>query len=343
MALIFVDGFDFWTTVPGCWLSGGGTYPPTVSGSVLSVIGATPNVSGTSFLRWTFPGNKATVIVNGRCTFEAKSQDETIFQLCDGDTVQCSLMINGAGQLFVKRGSHSGTLVGTVSTLGLVQDLVTFYDIEWKVTCANSGACIIKVNGEEVLNVTGDLASSTTEASNNIILGRNIGSSPSNAKETKWEHILIMDTSGTEMNDFIGPIKVNPHALTADGFYTDFTANTGNRWDAVNDLDPDDAATFITSATVGHKYTAVADNLPAGITSVYALAVWIKSARSDDATRAYKALLRYSGSDQLGSADKYIGPDYDYRITTFDVSPFSAVAWTPTEIDGLEVGVQLTI
>lgn len=340
MALIFVDGFDFWTTPPGCWTSETGSI--SVSGGKLTVPGS---VSVATNIRWTFPASIGTAIVNLRAAFAPKTifQDEVLFSLYDGDSVQCTVTCNSAGQLAVKRGLATGTQVGGFSSIGLVQDSTTFYDIEVKFVVANSGSCIIQVNGEEVLSVTGDLASTANENCNNILFGKPSSAPPLSTADIIYEHVVIMDTTGTAMNDFIGPIKVNPHYLTADGFYTDFTANTGDRWDAVNDLDPDGDTTYISANVVGNKYTAVATNLPAGITTVHALAVWAKSQRDDDVTRAYKALLRYSGTDQLGSDDKYIGPNYAYQISTFDVSPFSATAWTPTEIDGLEVGVQITV
>lgn len=341
MALIFVDGFDFWTTPPGCWISyttTSGQVPMSVSGGKLTISSTGNSYAG--WLRWTFPDSLGTVIVNLRVAFANNTNfsDSSLFMLYDGNTVQCTVGTNSAGQFWVKRGDRDGTQVGGLSTAAVVMDSATYYDIECKINVANSGSAIIQLNGTEILNVTGDLASSANEFSNNIIIGRTAG-----LIGEIFEHVVIMDTTGTSMNDFIGPIKVNPHYLTADGFYTDFTANTGARWDAVNDLDPDGSATYITANAVGNKYTAVADNLPAGITDVYALAVWAKSQRSDDVTRAYKALLRYSGSDQLGTEDKYIGPNYAYQISTFDVSPFTDTTWTPTEIDGLEVGVQITV
>jgi len=340
MALIFVDGFDFWTTPPGCWTSETGSV--SVSSGKLTVPGTTSSVTN---IRWTFPASIQTVVVNIRAAFAAKTQfqDEPVYSLFFGDTIQCTLAVNSAGQLSVYRGSTNGTLVGGYSTFGFVQDGATFYDIEAKFVVANSGSCIVQVNGDEVLNSTGDLSASTTESCNNILFGKTGSSFAQNNASVIHEHVVIMDTTGTSMNDFIGPIKVNPHALTADGFYTDFSANTGARWDAVNDLDPDGDTTYISANSVGNKYTAVADNLPAGITDVYALAVWAKSQRSDDVTRAYKALLRYSGTDELGSDDKYIGPNYAYQISTFDVSPFTDTTWTTTEVNGLEVGVQITI
>ena len=341
MSLIFVDGFDFWTTAPGCWTSHtttSGQVSISVSGSKLFI-----NTTGASYagwVRWTFPDDLGTVVVNLRAAFNTNTafQDSSLFMLYDGNNIQCTVGTNSAGQFWIKRGDRNGTQVGSFSSAAVVMDEATYYDVECKINVANAGTAIIQLNGAEVLNVSGDLASTANEYSNNIVVGRTSG-----LIGQTIEHVVIMDTTGTSINDFIGPIKVNPHALTADGFYTDFTANVGDRWDAVNDLDPDGSATFITANTVGNKYTAVADNLPAGITDVYALAVWAKSQRSDDVSRAYKALLRYSGSDQLGSEDKYIGPNYAYQISTFDVSPFSATAWTPTEVDGLEVGVQITV
>lgn len=340
MALLFVDGFDFWTTMPGCWTSEEGSL--SVSGGKLTVPGTS---FSQSFIRWTFPGSYQTVIVNIRTAFAAKTtfQDEPIFALFDGDSIQCTVTCNSAGQLSVFRGHTTGTRIGSVSTSGLTQDSTTYYDIEVKIAVANSGSCIINVNGDEVLNVTGDLASTANETCNNIAFGKTVTTAPGNNSSVIHEHVIVMNNSGTEMNDFIGPVQVNPHVVTADGNYTTFVANTGARWEAVNDTDPDDATTFISADVVGDKYTAVVDNLPAGITTVHAVAVWTRARRDDDATRAYKTLLRYAAGDQLSADDKYLGPSYGYEIATFNVSPFSSIAWTTTEVDGLEVGVQITI
>lgn len=348
MALRFVDGFDFWTTRPGCWTStaADNSNHVSVASSKLTVPTGVGNLN-VSYIRTTLPGSYGTVIVNLRMTFGSNGDfvDAPFIHFYNGNTVQVTIGTNSAGQFWVKRGAYNGTQVGTYSTAAVVMDNTTEYDVEIKLLAADSGTCEIRLNGATVLSVAGDLNNGGAQLVDNILCGRNVsgGTGALAYPGMKFEHVIIMDTTGTSMNDFIGPVKVNPHYLTADGTYTDFTANAGSRWDAINDLDPDGDTTYISANTVGNKYTAVASNLPAGITTVHALAVWANSKRDDDVARAYKALLRYAAADQLGSADKYVGPNYAYQLSTFDVSPFTDVAWTTTEVNGLEVGVQITV
>ena len=152
-----------------------------------------------------------------------------------------------------------------------------------------------------------------------------------------------MDSTGAAMNNFIGPVDVTLLQPTGDGFYTAWTPNTGARWDAVNDSNPDEDTTYISAAAVGTKNTFTHGTLPAASTAVKATCVWARGRRDDGTTRAFKVLLRNTTpTDALGSVEHFVGANYIWFFQPYEVSPFTSAAFSVSEVNNIEFGCQIT-
>lgn len=332
MALRFADNFKFWTSTPGVFTTSSGV---SISSGRLV---ATAFIASYGEIQLSSQG---TWIINMRLKYKPGSESvNALVTLRDGSTTQCCLALKSSGKLAIFRGASNGTQIGSDSINAILRDDSTYYDIEVKFVLGNTGSVVVKVNGVEEINAASvDNTSTASNTADNVRLGTDAnagGSGPT------YEHVVVMDGMGSELNDFIGPVNVNAHFSTADGNYTTWAANTGNRWAAVDDAAPNSDTDYVSAGSVGDKVSFVVQDTPSGTSSVLGVAVWVNAKRDDAATRAFKVLLRSGGSDQLGSVEHFVGPSYAYFFTPFNVSPFTSVAFTPSEVNGLEVGLQVT-
>lgn len=328
MALRWVDNFEFWTTTPGTFTSQTGCSVNT-SRWLAS--------SGAAYGQITLD-SQGTWIINMRVAISVAGSGGGILTFVDGSTTQCTLAVKSSGKLAFYQGAFGGTQRGSDSTTALTLSSAVYYDIEVKVVLGNSGSVTVKVNGAtEITASSVDLTQTGNDSADVIRVGTD-GSQPT----VYYKQVVVMDSTGAEMNDYIGPVSVNLHDTTADGNYTTWAANTGNRYQAVDEANPDSDTTYVSAASVGDKVTFAMANLPAGVTTVHALAVWSNAKRDDAATRGYKTLLRASATDSNPNAEHSVGSSYAYFFDAFADSPFTSSPWGTSEVDGLEVGAIIT-
>jgi hypothetical protein len=285
---------------------------------------------------------QSTFILNGR--FNAAGAGNNIYTLYDNASPQCSLVMNGDAKLVFHRGSGYFAQIGIPSAQALVIDAqLTFYDLEAKFVIGNSGSVELRINGGvQIGPTTGDTQATGSNTANSMALSALISGSQS-CNHT-WDHFIVLDGSGAAANDFIGAVDVTLLQPTGDGFYTAWSVTgVANRWDAVNDPDPDGDTTYISASVVGDKNTFTHGNLPAASTAVKVAAVWARAKRDDGVTRAFKVLLRNATpTDNLGSIEHFAGDNYIWFFQPYEINPFTSAAWTVSEINAVEYGVQVT-
>lgn len=351
MALLFVDNFESWSstsnTEPGPWLrTNGANFGTTgASNNVNYSLAGKLQTASTGASGWLQKGfaNSSTLIVNMRVAFASTSSSSAaqILSFLDNATVQCSLQYKTNGKLGFYRGTTT-ELAESVNDFSL--DGTVYLDLELKVTIHNTtGQVELRVNGGVEFATAANL--NTRSSANNFINALSVGCMPISGFALVApivDHVILMDTTGSVNNDFIGPVDVSTLRPSADGNYTDWTANTGTRWEAVNQAESDGDTTYLTSETVGDKVSFVMTDLPAGVTNVYGVYPFNKIRREQGTTRAIEFFFRSSGTDENGT-DKYVGPNYAFRNDVFSQSPFTSVAWTPAEVNGLELGMEITV
>lgn len=251
----------------------------------------------------------------------------------DGSTEHVSLALNTSGQLEVRRGATSattGTLLGTSSSTFTAG---TWYYIELKVLIHDStGTVDLHVNGSSEIALTGQ----DTRNGGNATVDRWYfpGGSQFYIQDLYWA-----DTAGSSPNNtFQGDCQVEYVTATADGTHTDWTANTGARYQAVDDATPDDDGTYVQTSTVDHLGTfAIGDASAGGTIRGVKVSLRVKKTAAGSCTVA--PVIRISGTDYAGTAQNVNSGTYSHVSQMYDQDP-TAAAWEASVFNAMEVGIK---
>lgn len=330
MALRWADNFEFWTTMPGTFTTVSSNAPTISSGSLSCPFNdRSANVALSAQATW---------IVNIRFTVDV-AVTGSLISLWDSTSAQVTLVLKSTGKLAVYRGEGNGTQIGSDSTHSFTTG--TDYDVEFKVTIDNaSGVIGVKVNGATEISASSLDTQATGNATADAV---RLGHTTGDTSGATWlfRHAVIMDSSGSEMNDYIGPVAVNLHKPSGAGNYSQFTPSAGSNYQNVDDTANDGDSTYNASGTLNQIDTYAMENCPAGVTSVKGVALWWNARRDDATTRGLSPVWRISATDYVGT-EQNVGASYAFFTQNYALSPATSTAWTSSEIDGAEAGIKVT-
>lgn len=253
----------------------------------------------------------------------------------DGATVVHPVLqyTTGAGFL-VQRG---GTTIAT-SAGGLANPGVWNY-IEMSATIDDAaGRVIVRVNGAIVIDFTGDTRNAGVSTNLDAIF---LHAATGLSGATLYEDIVALNALGSApANDFIGDVRVLTLPPTGAGANTGLTPSTGANWSCVDEL-PFSATDFVSGSAAGVKDTYATTDLPAGITTVYGVQVAAVAKKTDAGTRSLKTTVRSGGTDYSDAAGTALTTSDTTVLSMRSVDPATGVAWTPTGVNALEVGVEV--
>lgn len=257
----------------------------------------------------------------------------------DGGTQQCGLYIRNDGKFQFARGE---TAIGPASLTAVDFDTdITYYDVEAKVVFGNSGTVELRVNGNTEISATVD----NTQTANNTADSMQIGQNGTGgiAVAANIDHVILFDATGSQMNNFLGPVTVFWNTVTADGTHTGWAVTgAASRFQAVDDSTPNGDTDYVSAATVGTKVSFAMTDLPGTVTAVKGVFIWLNQKRDDATTRGDKAGVRISGTDYLGGTELFLNSNYIYQKQPFDASPATSSAWGVAEVNGAEALAQVT-
>jgi len=343
MALKRVDNYHFWDdTLPGQPGTFTSTNGCTVAGNILNI----PFNGGFAAYSNRLT-QQSTYILNLRMAFEnpVTYSSSGILHSTTDFADQCGLALINTGKWQFFRGNFFApqAFIGPTSLIAAVMDGVTQYDVETKITIGNPGSIELRINGAvEIGPVVANTQSVASATADSVTIGANT-SGFSGAPMHSIHDIIMDSTPGGLCDDFIGPVDVILLPPTGDGFYTDWSVTgAANRWQAVLTADGD--TSYISDNVVGDKNTFTQPGLPAGSTAVIATGVWVNARRDDAVARSFKVLMRETvgPTDALGSINFFVGANYEYFFQPFEVSPFTGLQWTVSEVGVTQFGVQLT-
>lgn len=262
---------------------------------------------------------------------------QTIIQLRSGATVIAYLRYNTDGRIQAYVGA---SLVGT-STNSITSQAWNVIEMRLKMNDdPGTGKFTVRLNGNVEVDYTGDTKPGSDTTFNTVVMG-NGGAEATGA--AYYDDIVVNDTNiVSELNpnnSWPNGVKLVLLKPTGAGYYTEMTPSTGNNWDCVDNLPPS-IATYVTATVDGKRDTYVMENCPAGMGPIAAvMPTWWGQISGTPACSHIKRLMRSGGVDQA-SANIDVPNIFSKFREILELSPFTNLPWTVSEIDGLEAGQQ---
>jgi hypothetical protein len=338
--LLFTDSFDHYTTLTQKW-------------DIVNVIGGSPSITtgsartGLNGMQMSNTGsnvaknigNKVTIISGCGIKVVAlpSSSPSTLIGYADSGTTQIDVRITPGGLLQLTR---NGTVLATSTS---VFSTGVYHYVEFKGTIdPSAGLAEVKVDGTVFATFTGNTRSTANSFAGSVYLGQFGGA---NGGTYNFDDFYICDSTGSFNNTYLGAIAVKCILPTANGTTNNWAIGGGSpaatNWQSVDENPPDDATTFVDSATVGQidRYT-----FPAVTGStVAAVVVNLRANISVAGTRAIRAVTKSGSTLGDNGSDLSLTTTFGDYQGIFETDPNTSAAWAVAAVNAAEWGEKVTI
>jgi len=328
MALIFFDGFDYRTSLVPPW-SAAANLTINSAASRNGINGVRGATNGT--LDYYLSSGTYNLIVG----FAAKGQVSNTYQVAfySSGTVQTSFRFNPSRGMDIYR----GTSTFVAATNPNLYDPTVWNYFEVRLRPSNvvvaSGEAEIHINSVTSLLYSGQVASNVNGIDQ-------IRFSLGDVSYYMDDVYIIVPTSGTANNTFLGDIRVDVVAPSASGTYNQLTP-FGSSVNYMNvDEIPANSSDYNYSDVVGATDTYNFTDLPVDASSIAAVQVHMYAAKSSTGSRSVAPVILFSGVQYTG-LDKGLSQSYTYYSQMFETNPITGSGWNPSEINSSEFGVKV--
>lgn len=208
---------------------------------------------------------------------------------------------------------------------------------------ASAGEAEVRVNGNPVLDLD-TLALGSSDIGMTLTGSWTRGSSEVQLYN-HYKDWTYWDGSGSEVNDFQGSVAVHDLLPDSDNSlgWTPSTGSTG--WDLVDEgnTGPDDADYISADDTPPSPTIFTMTDLPADVTTVRGLIAIGRLVKTDGGDCDVQMSLSPNGTDWDDGADRPITVAETYWWDVSTVSPDTAAAWTPAEVNDLLFRIDRTL
>ncbi len=343
MALEFFDGFEgglqpewtSFTTVIQTAASRSGTCSMDGPGGTTGIGTLTLPASAkktVGFAFWIVPGN-----------FGLSSEVPVQFCADAGVTTHLSLVFDSSGHLQLKRGTSGGTVLATSTQ---VYPTNTWRYIEMQATIDDAtGRCIVRVDGVVWIDFTGDTRNAGTS-----VLTDTLKFSGYSSGNQRWDDLYVLnetdDTANTGRpdNDFLGDLKVEALLPNGDGASSQWLGSDGNsvqNYLLVDEV-PVNTTDYVGTPTVGQRDLWAMADLPASTQTVFGVRAALYAAKSDAGAAGMKVAVRDSAGTVTLDADIPLSTTWLSYWGTMRRTKPAGGAWTATEVNALQIGVEKT-
>lgn len=339
MALRFVDGVGYYDTtsllIPKRYNA--------IGGSTISVESAGGpfgdkwiKIGDSSYIEKALAGTTQTWVVAFRYKpIQYSGNIHRIFTLYVSVTAQISL-VDDQGTLKLYRGDYNGTLIGTSATPLLAN---SWQQLELKVLISNdvgTGTCTVRQDTVSTITFTGDTsAHATLQYADSIRFGGGLYFD----HLAGYAHIIIMDTTGSRCNDFLGNRRVQVFMPTSDETYSEFACSTGSdHFELVNEVPPNETD-YNESDAAGERDTFGTGSVANSNATIDAVVVTAYCKTDDGGAASLKALVRSGGSDGEGT-EVSVPSSYGFVDSFVYVDPGAApgTPFTVSAVNAAEKG-----
>jgi hypothetical protein len=343
MALLFMDGFDHYDpkTYAIKWDNGSSDgYTSWASTGGRRGGGAYRLGDYSNPLVKTLAASYQTLILGFAFNYEANNPPQDYnWKLCDGSTDHILMRLNISSR-YLEVFRAPSTLLDTYSiplTAGV------WYYLELKVKIDDSAGIIqLRVNEYLALDLSGIDTRNGGNASVNKVKFQGKYNTSGNAFRMLIDDVYICDTSGAQNNDFLGDVRIDTLLPGGPGASTQWTPSANANYQCVDDAAFDNGADYISDTLAGHQDSFAFADLPAGITGIKGIQTNLLAKRTDSGVATkLKPVIRVGGADYL-KTECVLSTAYWAFPEVTELNPATSAAWTKTDIDDAEFGVNLS-
>lgn len=334
MALLFMDGFgggdisfkwDIGSNGNGYGIASAG---PRVPGGYYYAVGGVNQ----GMIKSVTASNK---LIIGFGLFTAGASYVTVYG-DTGATQHITVVRNtSSGVLEIRRGAFNGTLLAS-GTQPIFNNQWNYVEVSATIS-DTVGEVHVRLNGQTTDDVsyTGDTkngGTATTIDRMQIVV----------TSSSRLSDVYILNDTGTTNNNFLGDVAVRTLSPSGDGTYSQLLGSDGDSLSnyLLVDEHPYSSTDYVGSATTGQKDAYAMADLPAGVTTIYGVQVNGLMAKTDATLGQARLLLRTNATDH-GGTTRALTTTFTGYYDLYEINPVTSVAWTPTDVNGLESGMEI--
>lgn len=325
MARIFIDGFEggdynLWDSI---YQDGTGnvftTTPPTgMTGSYCL------KIQWQGYARKNIPA--ASTYYFGLKWRYADNMSYCIFSWLKGTTLLGYIardLASGMLKLYI------GSTLTVTSTKFIPIDVPCLYEL-YVYIADSSGRVVVKVNGETVIDYTGD----TKPGSDTQIDCFGLGDCGSRVNGCGYYDDIVVDDAA-----YPGNTKIQYLVPTGAGNSTQWTPSTGSNYACVDEKPLSDTD-YISTNTTNNLDTYALGDMSGSIGAVKSVQAQCRAKYEGTPTPTKLDLVLRSGGTDYPGSDKTLTSAYAHYSSIWNTDPADSAAWTDTKVNALEAGVK---
>lgn len=215
-----------------------------------------------------------------------------------------------------------------------------YFEIKAVIDTGTSGSIELRRNEVPVLTLT-SINTANVGTSGADAMGYNYNTSTGNPL---WDDFYILDTTGSDNNDFLGDSAIEGFTVTADGATIQWTRAAGTaNFQMVDDGNSNsDTNDYNSSDTVGQIDLFVCSDLVFTTGTIFGVKVSLSLAMSAAGSRNVGTRFRDSGgSGAAGGTFAVTTTSYSIFSHIFERNPISTLLWTNADVNGGQFGYEV--
>ena len=299
--------------------------------------GRRTNTTNYEFVRWNLGGEKQEVYYCSQLRRATAAAENIFLTFQDGalSSPQIRFGITGAGDFKVYRGTS--TQIG--STVSSTFTIATWYWISIYIKIDSvAGRVVVYLDGNQIFDFTGNTQATENAAISKIYWEQAITSI------IDHDDIIIMDPTGSAPYNghLLVPRRIITLNVTGAGTDGDLAASTGSPFQCVDEIQYNDDTDYIWTSMPHEKSSFVMADLPPAALQVEAVFCSSRHRRDETLPRNARLYMRSGGTAYPDDEDFEIPAAYTARLGKLHlVNPATSAAWTPSEVNGVEAGIEL--
>lgn len=256
--------------------------------------------------------------------------------LYDGATEQVTVAFQEDGSIVCLRGGLSGTVVATF-TSAFTPQVWNHWQFEIVIDGVN-GSVKIRKDGDpsDTYSQTGI---NTQNGSNSYATAVRLGAN-SGAWTATIDDFLVYDSSGSNLNTWVGDTRAVILSPNGAGSSTQFTPLSGTNYSMVADTTIDGDTSYTYSSTVDATDLFATTDLSAVPAAIYALNLKVVAKKSDTGFRSFAPVLKSGATTDVGSTIA-LSSTYETTSQVYSVDPNTGNPWTYNAVNAVETGYKI--